>query len=62
MYVYEQTEFAGRDGATNHLYTVGHYDPTGKWHSESDHSTREQAAARVRWLHGALAAEFAGQD
>ncbi len=52
QYVYEQTEFAGRDGATNHLWTVGYYDPTGQWHSESDHSDPEEAAARVAWLNG----------
>jgi hypothetical protein len=34
------------------LYTVGFYDPTGKWQSESDHSNREEAAERVAWLNG----------
>jgi hypothetical protein len=52
MYVYEQTEFAGQKGATSNLYTVGHYDPTGRWHSESDHADKEAAAERVSYLNG----------
>ena len=52
MYVYIQTEFAGRDGATNHLWTVGFYDPTGKFHSDSDHADSEKAADRVAYLNG----------
>lgn len=52
MYVYIQTEFAGRDGATNNLWTVGHYDPTGKFHAESDHADRLNAANRVAFLNG----------
>ena len=34
------------------LWTVGFYDPAGKWHSESDHEDREEAAERVAWLNG----------
>ena len=34
------------------LYTVGHYDPKGKWVPESDWSDREEAAARVSYLNG----------
>jgi hypothetical protein len=52
MYVYIQSEVAGRAGATNDLWTVGHYDPEGKWHSDSDHSSREAAATRVSYLNG----------
>jgi hypothetical protein len=52
MYVYIQTEFAGRDGATGHLWTVGFYDPAGKFHSDSDHSSRVSAADRVSYLNG----------
>ena len=44
MYVYIQTESA--------LWTVGFYDPTGKWHAESDNSTPELAADRVAYLNG----------
>lgn len=44
MYVYIQTEPT--------LYTVGFYDPNGKWHPESDHSTRAEAADRVATLNG----------
>jgi hypothetical protein len=36
------------------LWTVGFYDPDGKWHSESDHDIREEAAKRVAWLNGEL--------
>ena len=60
MYVYVQSEHGGeawQDGLgrwqiTQPLYTVGHYDPDGKWITESDHSTTEAAAARVHYLNG----------
>jgi len=46
MYVYFRTE-------TNpDLYTVGFYDPNGKWQTESDHETRDEAAQRVNYLNG----------
>ena len=35
-----------------HLWTVGFYDPKGKWEPESDHSTAKDAAQRVHWLNG----------
>lgn len=44
MYLYIQSEPS--------LWTVGFYDPSGKWQSESDHDTKEQAAERVHWLNG----------
>lgn len=34
------------------LLTVGFYDPKGKWHADSDHNTRAEAAARVAYLNG----------
>ena len=34
------------------LFTVGFYDPNGKWHADSDHSSREEAAKRVHYLNG----------
>lgn len=34
------------------LFTVGFYDPAGKWQSESDHDTSAAAASRVAWLNG----------
>lgn len=52
MYVYVQSEFAGRDGATNNLFTVGFYDPKGEWHPDSDHVSSEEAAKRVAYLNG----------
>lgn len=33
-------------------WTVGFYAPDGKWHPESDHASKESAAARVHWLNG----------
>ena len=44
MWVYIQSE--------PELWTVGFYDPNGKWHPESDHRTAEEADARVAWLNG----------
>jgi hypothetical protein len=44
MYVYIQTE--------PRLWTVGFYDPDGKWIPESDHDSREKAAERVHYLNG----------
>jgi len=44
MYVYIRTE--------KHLWTVGHYDPRGKFIPESDHETKEQAVDRVAYLNG----------
>jgi hypothetical protein len=43
-YVYIQTE--------SNLFTVGFYDPSEKWHPESDHETKEEAAKRVHYLNG----------
>jgi hypothetical protein len=34
------------------LWTVGFYDPQGKWHPDSDHSDRESAARQVHYLNG----------
>lgn len=34
------------------LLTVGFYDPNGKWHPDSDATTREEAAKRVHYLNG----------
>lgn len=44
MYVYIRSEPG--------LWTVGFYKPNGDWESESDHSNREEAAARVHYLNG----------
>ena len=43
-YVYKQTEPG--------LWTVGYYKPDGEWEPESDHSSSEDAAARVHYLNG----------
>lgn len=34
------------------IWTVGFYDPSGKWHSDSDHDSKQEAASRVAWLNG----------
>ncbi|MBA7533939.1 hypothetical protein ES705_26185 [subsurface metagenome] len=34
------------------LWTVGFYAPSGEWQPESDHASKEAAAARVHWLNG----------
>ncbi len=44
MYVYLDSEPG--------LYTVGFYAPDGRWIAESDHDSREGAAARVHELNG----------
>lgn len=43
-YVYKRTEPG--------LWTVGFYAPDGEWIPESDHSSGDEAAARVAWLNG----------
>lgn len=48
MWIYIWTE----NSITNHLWTVGFYDPEGKFHPESDHSVQESAVARVHYLNG----------
>lgn len=45
MYVYLYSQ-------SDNLFTVGFYEPNGRWHPESDHSTREEAAKRVHYLNG----------
>ena len=47
-YVYIQSE----KGETP-LWTVGFFNPqSGKWEAESDHPSKEEAAARVHYLNG----------
>ena len=37
------------------LWTVGHYDYVGDWHTDSDHGSAADAGERVAYLNGALA-------
>ncbi len=37
------------------LWTVGFYDPTGKFQTDSDHHNREKARERVNYLNGGKA-------
>lgn len=34
------------------LWTVGFYDPDGKFQTDSDHEDRDEARARVHYLNG----------
>lgn len=43
-YIYKRTEPG--------LWTVGGYDPAGRWQPESDHDSPQEAAQRVAWLNG----------
>ncbi|RJQ30306.1 hypothetical protein C4565_00545 [Candidatus Parcubacteria bacterium] len=45
MWVYLRTD-------NGKIWTVGFYDPEGKWQPDSDHTEREEAAKRVHWLNG----------
>ena len=44
MYVYIRSEPG--------FWTVGFYDPSGKWHPDSDHDNRDDARKRVNYLNG----------
>jgi len=44
MWVYVRSEA--------HLYTVGFYDPTGDFITDSDHESKEEAAKQVAYLNG----------
>lgn len=47
-YVYLGTN----QGDGTYLYTVGFYQPDGKWYPVSDHSLEEDAAKEVHYLNG----------
>jgi hypothetical protein len=54
-YVYIESEkWTDEDGNKHHLYTVGFYDPNGKFQPDTDHDDKEKAAERVSWLNGGL--------
>ena len=44
MYVYDKTE--------ENLWTVGFYEPGGKWHAVGDYDKESDAAERVHYLNG----------
>jgi hypothetical protein len=47
-YVYRYIEYIVHD----HLWSVGYFDPKGRWQEESDYATADEAAKRVAWLNG----------
>lgn len=52
-WVYIQTErWTDEDGTPHSLFTVGFYDPNGRFQPDSDHSRREDAARRCNFLNG----------
>ena len=52
MYVYKRiTQPLG----TPDYFSVGFFDPRARWWWESDHSTRDEAAARIHYLNGGSA-------
>ncbi len=44
MYVYIKSEPG--------LWTVGFYSPNGKWNTDSDHNSKQEAGERVAFLNG----------
>ena len=44
MWVFQRTEPG--------LFTVGFFGPDGRWRTDTDHETKEAAAARVHYLNG----------
>ena len=48
MYIYILTEH----DSEHSLYTVGFYDPSGKFVAENDYNTKDEAAERVHYLNG----------
>lgn len=50
MYVYIESEH----NSNGSLWTVGFYTPDGKWISESDWCSQEDAAKRVHYLNGGV--------
>ncbi len=52
IYVYIKTE------NNPELWTVGFYNPDGKFFPESDHSVKEEAAKRTAWINGSKAVSY----
>ncbi len=48
MYVYIVSEH----NEHGNLYTVGFYNPDGKWNPESDWDDKDKATERVHYLNG----------
>lgn len=52
MWVYIMSEKPSADNHYNYLWTVGFYDPSGEWHTDSDYNAQDDAANRVAFLNG----------
>jgi hypothetical protein len=53
MWVYIKTEgFTDEDGILHQVYTVGFYNPSGAFVSDSEHGDRISARDRVNYLNG----------
>lgn len=59
MYVYIHsekeerfTDVHGKEQHVANMWTVGFYDPEGKWVPETDHSSFKTAAERCSYLNG----------
>jgi hypothetical protein len=53
MWVYQHTEsHSQKRRLLSSLWTVGYYDPQGKWITEGDYDSQRDAAERVAWLNG----------
>ena len=53
MYLYKST---GKG-----VFTVGHYDPSGKFITETIHQETHEATERVHYLNGGVSPELFGQ-
>jgi len=51
VYILSEQGYHEKEGDW-YLYTVGFYDPSGKFRTDSDHGSKEEAAARVHYLNG----------
>lgn len=53
MWVYLHTDTTYDDeGAVHRTYTVGFFDPDGRWYADDDFLTREAARMRIHYLNG----------
>ena len=51
-YVYVQSEHPNQYNDFRPLWTVGFYDPKGRWVPENDYGSATEASARAHYLNG----------